>query len=76
MIPSTQVAAARVATARLGMDLTRPQNVTGPPAAAANSRVAAGASPIPTSSSAATSGISNISGTLINTPRVAAIATP
>ena len=58
------------------MERSRPQKVTGPPAAATNRSVAAGASPIPTSSSAATRGISNISGTFISTPRVAAIATP
>ena len=74
--PSTQVAAARAATARRGIARASPQKVTGPPAAAANSSVAAGASPIPTSSSAATNGISNISGTFISRPRVAAIATP
>ena len=48
----------------------------GPPAAAANSSVAAGALPAPSSSSSATSGISNSSGTLISTPSVAATAMP
>ena len=62
--------------ARLGMTLASPQKVIGPAAAAVNSSVAAGASPIPTSSSAATSGISKSRGTLISRPTVAAMATP
>lgn len=41
-----------------------------------NSSTDAGAAPIPTNSRAATSGISNSKGTLINSPKVAAMATP
>ena len=70
------VAPTKATVAFLGRILTRPQKVMGPPAAAANSRVAAGAVPMPTSSNAATRGISNIRGTFINTPIVAATATP
>ena len=70
------MAAANTATARRGIALASPQNVTGPPAAAANSRVAAGAVPMPRVSRSATSGISNSSGTLISSPMVAAMATP
>ena len=60
----------------LGMTLARPQKVIGPPAAAVNSSVAAGAVPIPASSSTATSGISNSSGTLMAIPSVAAMSIP
>ena len=76
IIPTVQVAAAKVTTALLGMDLASPQNVIGPPAAAANSRVAAGAVPMPSSKRSATRGISNSRVTLISRPKVAAIATP
>ena len=74
--PSVHVVVARAAMARFDITLARPQNVTGPPAAAVNSRTAAGASPMPISSRRATSGISNSSGTLIRMPKVAAIAMP
>ena len=72
----THAEAANAAMARLGMTLASPQKVIGPAEAAVNSSVAAGAAPIPTSSSAATSGISNSRGTLISRPTVAAMATP
>ena len=62
--------------ARFDITPARPQNVTGPPAAAVNSRTAAGASPMPISNSRATSGISNSRGTLIRMPKVAAMAMP
>ena len=55
---------------------SKPQKVIGPPAAAANSSVAAGAVPAPSSNSSAAKGISNSSGTLIRTPIVAATAIP
>ena len=56
--------------------MDRPQKVTGPPAAAANSSTDAGAVPAPSSSSTVTNGISNSSGTLISTPSVAATMIP
>ena len=77
--PSTamaQVPAAKAAMPRRPTTRARPQNVIGPPAAAANSRAALGAAPAPSTKSSATSGISNSSGTLISTPRVAAASTP
>ena len=67
---------ANVAMALRGISRASPQKVTGPPAAAANNSVAAGAVPMPSKSKSATSGISNSNGTLINTPNVAAIKTP
>ena len=70
------MAPANTATARRGITFASPQKVTGPPAAAANSSVAAGAVPMPSVSNRATSGISNSSGTLISSPTVAAMATP
>ena len=74
--PTAHVAVAKVAIALRGITLASPQKVTGPPAAAVKSRVAAGAVPIPKSSSNATRGISNNSGTLIRIPNVAANAIP
>ena len=73
---TTQIDVPNARMPRFGTTLARPQNVIGPPAAAANSNVAAGAVPIPTSSNAATSGISNNSGTLMRMPKVAAITIP
>ena len=75
-MPTAQVAVTKVAMPFLGITLASPQKVMGPPAAAANRRVAAGAVPIPSSSSSATRGISNRRGTLIRRPKVAAMATP
>ena len=43
--PSPQVAVANVTTVFFGMTFAKPQNVIGPPAAATNSRVTAGAVP-------------------------------
>ena len=74
--PNVHVENANVAIAFLGMELANPQKVTGPPAAAVNSKVAAGASPIPNNSNKATNGISKSNGTLIKIPNVAATATP
>ena len=75
-MPSAQVTPAKAAIALRGTHLASPQNVAGPAAAAVNSSVAAGASPMPSSNSNATSGISNNSGTLIKMPNVAAMTTP
>ena len=77
--PSTataQVPPAYTATPRRPSALASARKVTGPAAAAANSRAAAGAVPAPRISSSATSGISNSNGTLISTPSVAAMTTP
>ena len=73
---SDQVPAAKAATAFLGITRAKPQKVKGPPAAAPNSNAAAGALPMPTSSSTATRGISNSRGTLIRMPKVAATTMP
>ena len=70
------VPAAKAATAFLGITRARPQRVKGPAAAAPNRSAAAGAAPMPTSISTATSGISKSKGTLMRMPRVAATAMP
>ena len=71
-----QVPAAKAATAFLGITRDSPQRVKGPAAAAPNRSAAAGAAPMPTSISTATSGISKSRGTLMRMPRVAATTTP
>ena len=75
-IPRIHVAIAKVNIPRRGITFAKPQNVIGPPAAAVNSRAPAGAVPIPANNMAATSGISNIKGTLIAIPTDAATTIP
>ena len=74
--PSTHVDMPRVKTPFLGITFAKPQKVMGPPAAAVNNKEPAGAVPMPANNIAATSGISNIRGTLIANPKDAAITIP